>query len=136
MAQSQDKVFDMSAPETARIYLEDHLVWANHHIASPLISTSSEWKAIEVAYKTQRFWLVRGHFVETFVATIQYASPPSNAYKMLPAAARLEAKYTSLCNDPNEWIFTGRIPLKFIVEIRRYGTVPFVAATQPSGLYS
>ena len=130
MAQSQDKIFDMSAPETARIYLEDHLVWANHHIASPLISTSSEWKAINVAFTSQKFWLARGHRVETFVATMQYDSAPSNAYKMLPTAAKLEAQYSSVCNDPNEWIFSGRIPLKYIMEVRRYGTVPIVASIQ------
>ena len=134
VAQSQDKSFSLDDCGAAAGYLDDHLQWWKRHISSPLISTSTRAKAIKVAYSSQKFWKDRGCDVDTFVATIQYPSTPPNTYHMLHTATMLgvEVKFNSKRYDEDEWLFAGCIPLKYIVEVRKYGKLhPWHDALRP-----
>ena len=121
VAQSQDKSFSLDDRGTAARYLDDHLTWKKHDIPSPLISTATREKAISVAHSSLLYWWNKGIKVDTFVATIQYPSKPPNAYHMVRTADMLGVERDGLRYDDKEWLFAGSIPLKYIVEVRRYG---------------
>jgi len=121
VAKSQDKIFSLDTPGTSREYLEEHLVWGNHGIPSPLISASNEERAVAKACSSQQFW--KDVDVDCFVAVIWYPSQPPNAYKMVDTASRLGV--TPQYRDRDECLFAKEIPLENVMAVWKYSASRF-----------
>ncbi|KAJ7062272.1 hypothetical protein C8F01DRAFT_1137055 [Mycena amicta] len=120
VAKNTSKTFDpYKGADQAKEILIDHLVWANHHIPSPLISVSTgQGKPKSLLRAMKKFHGEHSAF-DIFIAEIRYEVKPSNAHHLMSTAAMLGATVSQLCTDYGEWIFVGCIPLEHVVEIKQ-----------------